>query len=707
MLDWVFEGAVTWMEGIVAELLDAVSGLFLDALGTDMAAMEGYFPFAVKAFQIMQYSAWAVLFLVVTWQLFRVFGGPVTDAEDPWGLLARGCLSAFLIAYAKEIFGTVLSVAAAPYTALMDVEMENEDFTFVGIEKALRNGLETILASATVVGLLLIVILMLALGWNYFKLLLETVERYIVVGVLCYTSPLAFSMGASKATLPVLKSWCQMVGSQLLLLVMNVWFLRGFASSAGQYIGNGGELGSGRGSVFLWLFCALAFLKTAQRSDSYLSSLGLSVAQTGSNMGLELLVAARAVGGMGSARTAGSVFGTAAAAHGASAAYGSAAGAAAGGAAGGMAASLAGRFKGNSYVRDATVQGGTRMGAGGGLGFVARAAGSLAAKSGATLTGESVASVASRDPGTSGTLAGDIADRSLANFLPQLRGMALEGTQVTGGRIKTTATSPDGRTAGLEYFHAGQYERPAGPSRLVQASDGSSWYQTAHGPGAGAFLNGSPLGGAVGASSAGEMFPGLADGAVLREVEEGVLEASTEDGTSLWYSSTLFEEPEAPHTQVADSGGTAWYALEPHAMPPAFEDGPDAGAYNRAVFAESFPGFGGEVSAVDGSGLAGGQFEVRHPDGSGTRFYDATQYAAPRGDYRTYQDSAGAGWHAVHGDAAVEQRPEYDNGRPVYENGRLKTYAAEAVRYRSLPQRYAQPARRDLGQQQPAPRRRQ
>ena len=59
-----------------------------------------------------------------------------------------------------------------------------------------------------------------------FKLLLEAVERYIVVGVLCYTSPLAFCMGGSKATSQVFKSWCRMVGSRLLLLVMNVWFIR-------------------------------------------------------------------------------------------------------------------------------------------------------------------------------------------------------------------------------------------------------------------------------------------------------------------------------------------------------------------------------------------------------------------------------------------------------------------------------------------------
>ena len=40
----------------------------------------------------------------------------------------------------------------------------------------------------TIVGPILILILLIALGWNYFKLLLECVERYIVVGVRCYTS---------------------------------------------------------------------------------------------------------------------------------------------------------------------------------------------------------------------------------------------------------------------------------------------------------------------------------------------------------------------------------------------------------------------------------------------------------------------------------------------------------------------------------------
>ena len=485
ILDWIFEGIVGWIASIVSQLFDAVSGLFLEALGTDMTAMEEYFPFVTKAYDIMQVTAWAILILIVVWQLFRAFGGPITEAENPWHLLIRGAIFAFLIGYAKPIFTACLSIARAPYTSLMDVSMTGEDFTFAGIEQALTSGLTTIVSVASVIGLILILILEIALGWNYFKLLLETVERYIVVGVLCYTSPLAFSVGGSKATNTVFRSWCRMVGSQLLLLVMNVWFLRGFASSMGQFIANGGALTSGKGSIFLWMFCALAYLKCAQRFDSYLASIGLNVAQTGSSMGMELLMAARVLTGAGgAARSAGSVF-----SRGGSAATGT------GAAASGFAAGFASKFSPNSYVRDAVVDGGTRMGFGGGAGFVARAFGGIAARNGATLNGDSIASVAGRSPNASGMIAGDIADRSLSNYMPHMKGFQMQGTQITGGHISTTATTPDGKKANVDMYSASQFEKPDAPHSVVTASDGSQWYQMASGEGRGAFYDAPVFGG--------------------------------------------------------------------------------------------------------------------------------------------------------------------------------------------------------------------
>ena len=707
---WIFESIVNWVASIVTSIMDAVSGIFLNALGTDMTAMEQYFPFVTEAFSIFQYTAWALLFLITVWQLFRVFGGPVTEAENPWQLLVRSTIFAILIGYAKPIFLLALDIARAPYTALMDATMDPGSFTFAGVEQVLTNGLSTMVSTITVVGPLLTIILMISLGWNYFKMLLECVERYVVVGVLCYTSPLAFSMGGSKTTNNVFKGWTRMVGSQLLLLVLNVWFLRAFNSTVGQFIGNGGALSTGQGSIFLWMFVALAFLKTAQKFDSYLAAMGLNVAQTGSSMGLELLMAARVISGVasGGAKTAGSVF---RGANGTAGASGTAA------TSGWFFAGFASRFKPNSYIRDAVVEGGTRMGAGGSAGFVARAFGGMAARNGATLSSESIASVAARPGNVSGTIAGEIADRSTANYMPQLQGYSLSCTEITGGRISTVATGADGKTSEVEMFNASQFERPSMPHSTVTAKDGSQWYQTATGDGAGIFYTPAAFAGmGVGDTLSQDQVTAafgdsVADGTTLRTVghpEEGVLEASHPDyGTSMWYNSAMYQEPDAPHDTIQSMDGVGWYAMQPHNDVPQFEPPTEeAKAYNQAQFRSFMPGYETQPAYVDTSRAMDGVIDVRHEDGSAMRFYDHTQFQAPRGDYTVYEDKRGGQWYAIPGTPVVERRPVYEGGKPVYDGDQVKTTQVEAIRDKSTLTRYADPQPRDMSEKKP-PKRKQ
>ena len=609
---------MTWISSIASQIMDAVSGLFLNALGTDMVTMEEYFPFITKAFDVMQYTAWAVLFLIVVWQLFRAFGGPITEAENPWQLVVRGAIFALLIGYAKPIFMLALDIARAPYTALMDVSMTAEEFTFAGVEQVLSNGLLTIVSTVTVVGPILVLILLIALGWNYFKLLLEAVERYIVVGVLCYTSP-------------------------------------------------------------------LAFLKTAQKFDSYMAAMGLNVAQTGSSMGMELLMAARVISGVGhSAKSAGSVFG-----GGGSTATGT------GAAASGFASGFASRFKGNSYVRDAVVDGGTRMGMGGGVGFVGRVFGGVAARNGAMLTGESISSVAARPAEAAGTIAGDIADRSLGNYMPQLAGHTLKGTQISGGHISTTATGTDGKVSSVEMFNTAQFEKPAAPHSVVTASDGSTWYQMASGEGRNAFYDAPGFTGSPAESEqVAAAFPGAAEGTVLRNTGDGIMEAGSESGNSLWYNSAYYNEPDAPHTVMQAANGVDWYAMQQHAEAPVFEQGEAADAYNQAAFRNFMPGFEQQVAHVDGTHREDGHFEVRHTDGSGTAFYDTARFAAPRGDYQVYEDVRGQQWIAIHGDPAVERKPVFEDGKPVYDGENVRTVSVESVRYKNTPSRFKEPEKR-------------
>ena len=378
-----------------------------------------------------------------------------------------------------------------------------------------------------------------------------------------------------------------------------------------------------------------------------------------------------------------------------------------GAAASGFASGFASRFKPNSFVRDAVVDGGSRMGAGGSIGFVGRAFGGIAARNGATLTGDSISSVASRNPGVSGTIAGEIADRSLAGYMPQLQGQQLKDTQITGGQISTTSIGADGKSTALEMYNASQFEKPDAPHSVVTASDGSQWYQMASGAGAGAFYDAPAfMGSPSEAAQVAAAFPDASEGTTLRTVGDGVIEASSDSGNTMWYNSAYYDEPDAPHTIMQSANGVDWYAMQQHAEAPAFEQGEAAFAYNQAQFTAFMPGYEQQVSSVDGSGRKDGHFEVRHENGSGTMFYDTSQYAAPRGDYQVFEDARGGQWYAIRGEAAVERKPVYQDGKPVYEGDSVRTVSVETVRYKNTPSRFGEPKPRSKGEIKPPRRKR-
>ena len=279
--------------------------------------------------------------------------------------------------------------------------------------------------------------------------------------------------------------------------------------------------------------------------------------------------------------------------------------------------------------------------------------------------------------------------------MPHMKGMNLSDTQITGGHISTKAIGADGKETAVEMFNASQFEKPDGPHAVVNASDGSQWYQMASGSGAGAFYD-APVfsGNSAEAAQVVAAFPD-ADGATLRTVGDGVIEASSDGGVSRWYNSAYYDEPDAPHSTIQAANGVEWYAMQQHAETPPFEAGDAADGYNRAQFQSFMPGYEQPVTSVDGSGRMDGHFEVRHENGSGTMFYDTAQYAPPRGDYQVYEDVHGSQWYAVHGEAAVERKPVYENGKPAYDGDNVRTVSTETVRYKSTPSRYGEPKSRD------------
>ena len=102
-------------------MMDAVSGIFLGALGADIPPWKNTSPLSKAPFSVLQYTAFG-RFCSPHYRMAAIpqFRRPDFESENPWQLVARSALFAVLVAYAKPIFEICLSIARAPYLALMD-----------------------------------------------------------------------------------------------------------------------------------------------------------------------------------------------------------------------------------------------------------------------------------------------------------------------------------------------------------------------------------------------------------------------------------------------------------------------------------------------------------------------------------------------------------------------------------------------------------
>lgn len=230
----ILDGIVEWIAEQVMYGLDLINTSVLGALGCDMSIFLRYFPAAETMYEIFVALAIGLILLIWVWNLVKNFGlGIGSEAEDPVKLSIRAVVFILLAYYTNEIVDLVLSIGGTPYNWIMDSELPNLDF---GSFNSVLLTIVGVCASGAVT--IIVLILVLILAWNYLKLLFEAAERYVLLGILVYTAPVAFAMGASQSTANIFKSWCRMFGGQIFLLLMNAWCLRLFVSMVGSFIAN-------------------------------------------------------------------------------------------------------------------------------------------------------------------------------------------------------------------------------------------------------------------------------------------------------------------------------------------------------------------------------------------------------------------------------------------------------------------------------------
>lgn len=217
------------------------------------------------------------------------------------------------------------------------------------------------------------------------------------------------------------------------------------------------------GNVFIWFLCAIAFLKVSQKIDTFMTSLGINVGQTGGSMISELMVAAK---GLTFAKTlGGSTLFKSGSFHAGRTSANTAF----------MNSGLAGAV-GRQFTQNAmsaiTGQSNNPIG---------RMAFESSLKKGGEFANSVTGAVAQGNINYTGSMTGPQAAQALSSYLGQtgmIDAPSFSDVEIGGGRIMGTETSisyPNGTSFGM--YNADQYMAPEGNYETITAADNTTWYK--------------------------------------------------------------------------------------------------------------------------------------------------------------------------------------------------------------------------------------
>lgn len=269
MLEPILKGLVEWIYEMMIDIMSYASGELLGVMSMDLSYFESTAPIISDIVDVFIALGWALLIGNLVFQSLKVIvSGAGFEAEDPKILFLRTFVFAFLLLASRQICdigssitGTVINMLDLPDA--ITVTTPDESMFSLG------SGAKWLLV--IIVGVVLMV--------QMVKLLFEIGERYVITSVLTFFAPLAFAMGGSKNTNDIFKGWCRMYCSMLVMMIMNIVFLKLIMSAMSQMAAGG---------VLVWLVFVVALTRVARKIDSHIGKIGLNPAQTGNELGSRL-----------------------------------------------------------------------------------------------------------------------------------------------------------------------------------------------------------------------------------------------------------------------------------------------------------------------------------------------------------------------------------------------------------------------------------
>lgn len=282
------DSLIGWVSDTLGTSFDDIVGSISDVFSPNISYIKGLmqmedssgnqtdlFTTSVNAFRGVGASV-AILIYLLT--MMGALFGPLSGEENPLENVPRFLIALFLVFLSDKVMDQLLNIAKVfvdIFQTLGLVEHSNDS-------KFLITGLLDV--KKIDVPIVLNVILVIIILKEFLQLMLEIIERYLVMMVMYFTAPLAFATYTSKKTSRVFSSFISMYFAQVVVYCITMWcinitlYLIEIAPDKCAGMKNTLE-------QIVYFFIIIGFLKIAQKIDSYLKDMGLTVAGTSANLG--------------------------------------------------------------------------------------------------------------------------------------------------------------------------------------------------------------------------------------------------------------------------------------------------------------------------------------------------------------------------------------------------------------------------------------
>ena len=291
----------------LGELLELIVKLFLGSIELSLPQIATSFPFLAVGYRIFQGIAIGFVAIIAVWSAVKRAASGLTGWQSKGDIanhVLRIILAVGLIYFGNKILVELLELTKIPFDYfaanldgiinLKDVDWRSMHWTSTDTTLA-----AAIAAIGTTTMLLATIVLILLIGYNLIKLLLEIFERYLLIGLLIYASPLAFMTLAGEDSDQFCIKYIKSFIGQCAVMVISIWSV--------QIVLSGFAFTTADDNVFFRLIATYAVCKIAQKLDTYMQGWGVGTLTTGQNLldaGVAAFAALRAGKNRGSSNEA-------------------------------------------------------------------------------------------------------------------------------------------------------------------------------------------------------------------------------------------------------------------------------------------------------------------------------------------------------------------------------------------------------------------